>query len=80
MVGQMLDKLEEPGIADNTIMMYPTDNGMEAMTWPDGGTTPFAGEKNTQWEGGYRVPTWISWPGVIQPGTRVNNIVSHEDI
>jgi arylsulfatase len=80
MVGQILDKLEELGIADNTIVMYSTDNGAEVMTWPDGGTTPFAGEKNTQWEGGYRVPTLIRWPGVIEPGTRINEIASHEDM
>ena len=80
MVGEILDKLEELGIADNTIVMYSTDNGAEVMTWPDGGTTPFAGEKNTQWEGGYRVPTLIRWPGVIEPGTRINNIASHEDM
>ena len=80
MVGQILDKLEELGIADNTIVMYSTDNGAEVMTWPDGGTTPFAGEKNTQWEGGYRVPTVIRWPGVIEPGTRINEIGSHEDM
>ena len=80
MVGQILDKLDELGIADNTIVMYSTDNGAEVMTWPDGGTTPFAGEKNTQWEGGYRVPTVIRWPGVIEPGTRINEIGSHEDM
>ena len=80
MVGQILDKLDELGIADNTIVMYSTDNGAEVMTWPDGGTTPFAGEKNTQWEGGYRVPTLIRWPGVIEPGTRINDIGSHEDM
>jgi arylsulfatase A-like enzyme len=80
MVGEILDKLEELGIADNTIVMYSTDNGAEVMTWPDGGTTPFAGEKNTQWEGGYRVPTLIRWPGVIEPGTRINEVASHEDV
>ena len=80
MVGEILDKLDELGIADNTIVMYSTDNGAEVMTWPDGGTTPFAGEKNTQWEGGYRVPTLIRWPGVIEPGTRINDIASHEDM
>jgi arylsulfatase len=63
MVGQLLDKLDALGIADNTIVMYSTDNGAEVMTWPDGGTTPFRGEKNTNWEGGYRVPTAIRWPG-----------------
>ena len=56
MVGQLLAKLDELGIADNTIVMYTTDNGAEVMSWPDGGTTPFRGEKNTKWEGGYRVP------------------------
>jgi arylsulfatase len=80
MVGEILDKLDELDIADNTIVMYSTDNGAEVMTWPDGGTTPFAGEKNTQWEGGYRVPTLIRWPGVIEPGTRINQISSHEDM
>jgi arylsulfatase len=79
-VGQILDKLEELGIADNTIIMYSTDNGAEAMTWPDGGTLPFRGEKNTNWEGGYRVPCVISWPGVIEPGTIINEIGSHEDM
>jgi arylsulfatase len=80
MVGQLLDKLEELGIADNTIVMYSTDNGAETFTWPDGGTTMFKGEKNTQWEGGFRVPTAIRWPGMIEPGTVINEIVSHEDM
>ena len=80
MVGQLLDKLEELGIADNTIVMYSTDNGAETFTWPDGGTTMFKGEKNTQWEGGFRVPTAIRWPGTIEPGTVINEIVSHEDM
>jgi arylsulfatase len=78
-VGQLLEKLDELGIADNTIVMYSTDNGAECMTWPDGGTTPFRGEKNTNWEGGYRVPCAIRWPGVIPPGTVCNEIGSHED-
>ncbi len=56
MVGQLLAKLKELGVEDNTIVMYSTDNGAESFTWPDGGTTMFRGEKNTQWEGGYRVP------------------------
>ena len=56
MVGELLDKLDELGIDDNTIVMYSTDNGAEIFSWPDGGTTPFRGEKNTNWEGGYRVP------------------------
>ena len=65
-VGQLLDKLDELGIADNTIVMYSTDNGAEVMSWPDGGTTPFRGEKDTNWEGGWRVPCVIRWPGVHQ--------------
>ena len=79
-VGQLLAKLDELGIADNTIVMYSTDNGAETFTWPDGGTTMFRGEKNTQWEGGYRVPTLIRWPGVIEPGTVINDIAAHEDM
>ena len=80
MVGELLAKLEEHGIVDNTIVMYSTDNGAETFTWPDGGTTMFRGEKNTQWEGGYRVPTVIRWPGVIEPGTVINEIGAHEDM
>jgi arylsulfatase len=80
MVGQILDKLKELGLDENTIVMYSTDNGAEVFTWPDGGTTPFRGEKNTNWEGGYRVPCFIRWPGVITPGTIDNNIYSHEDM
>ena len=79
-VGQVLAKLKELGLDDNTIVMYSTDNGAEAFTWPDGGTTPFRGEKNTNWEGGYRVPTAIRWPGVIKPGTVFNDIFAHEDM
>jgi arylsulfatase len=79
-VGQVLAKLDELGLADNTIVMYSTDNGAETFTWPDGGTTMFRGEKNTNWEGGYRVPTMIRWPGVIKPGTVVNDIGAHEDM
>ena len=79
-VGQLLDKLKELGLEENTIVMYSTDNGAETFTWPDGGTTMFRGEKNTQWEGGFRVPTVIRWPGVIKPGTVVNDIVAHEDM
>ncbi len=80
MVGQLLDKLDELGIADNTIVMYSTDNGAESFSWPDGGTTMFRGEKNTQWEGGYRVPCAIRWPGVIPQGTLINDIGAHEDM
>ena len=65
---------------ENTIVMYSTDNGAEKFTWPDGGTSPFRGEKNTNWEGGYRVPTSIRWPGVIKPGTVLNDIFAHEDM
>jgi arylsulfatase A-like enzyme len=67
-VGQVLDKLKELGLEGNTIVMYSTDNGAEKFTWPDGGQSPFRGEKNTNWEGGYRVPAAIRWPGVIKPG------------
>jgi arylsulfatase len=79
-VGQVLAKLTELGLDQNTIVMYSTDNGAETMSWPDGGTTMFRGEKNTNWEGGYRVPTVIRWPGVIEPGTVVNEIAAHEDM
>jgi len=78
-VGQVLDALDELGLADDTIVMYSTDNGAEKFTWPDGGQSPFRGEKNTNWEGGYRVPTLVRWPGTIEPGSVVNEVVSHED-
>ena len=80
MVGQLLDKLKELGLDENTIVMYSTDNGAEKASWPDGGQSPFRGEKNTNWEGGYRVPTAIRWPGVIKPGTVLNDIFAHEDM
>ncbi|MDG2279932.1 MAG: sulfatase-like hydrolase/transferase [Flavicella sp.] len=79
-IGVVLDKLEELGIIDTTLIMYSTDNGAEKFTWPDGGTTPFKGEKGTTWEGGFRVPCAIRWPGVIKPGTVENGIFSHEDM
>jgi arylsulfatase A-like enzyme len=79
-VGQLLAKLDELGITDNTMVMYSTDNGAETFTWPDGGITPFHGEKGTTWEGGFRVPSLIRWPGVIKPGTIYNDIFSHEDM
>ena len=79
-VGQIMDKLKALGLDDNTIVMYSTDNGAECFSWPDGGTTPFRGEKNENWEGGYRVPCAIRWPGVIKPGTINNDIFSHEDM
>ena len=78
-VGKLLDKLDELGIADNTIVVFSTDNGAEIMSWPDGGTSPFKGEKGTTWEGGFRVPHLVRWPGKIEPGTVVNGIFSHED-
>lgn len=78
-VGQLLDKLDELGIADNTIVMYSTDNGAETFTWPDGGTTPFKSEKATTWEGGFRVPTMVRWPGKIKPGSVANDMIAHED-
>jgi len=79
-VGKLLDQLDKLGIADNTIVMYSTDNGAEVMSWPDGGTTPFRGEKDTNWERGWRVPCAIRWPGVIKPGTVSNEIYSHTDM
>jgi arylsulfatase A-like enzyme len=79
MVGKVLDKLDELGIADNTIVIYSTDNGAETFTWPDGGITPFHGEKGTTYEGGMRVPLAVRWPGTIQPGSVINEIISHED-
>lgn len=79
-VGEMLKALDDLGFADNTIVMYSTDNGAEKFTWPDGGQSPFRGEKNTNWEGGYRVPCAIRWPGVIKPGTVLNDIFAHEDM
>ena len=78
-VGQLLDKLDELGISDNTIVMYSTDNGAELMTWPDGGMIPFRGEKNTTWEGGFRIPMMVQWPGKIEPGQVSNEIISLED-
>jgi arylsulfatase A-like enzyme len=79
MVGVLLKKLDDLGIADNTVVVWSTDNGAEVFSWPDGGTTPFKGEKNTNWEGGYRVPCVMRWPGVIKPGTEINHVTSHED-
>jgi arylsulfatase len=78
-VGQLLSLLDDLGVANNTIVVYTTDNGAEAFTWPDGGSTPFKGEKATNWEGAFRVPTLIRWPGVIKPGTIVNDMCAHED-
>lgn len=79
-IGEMLNKLDELGIADDTIVMYSTDNGVHYNTWPDAGITPFRSEKNTNWEGGWRVPAFLRWPGKIPAGSVVNGIVSHQDI
>jgi arylsulfatase A-like enzyme len=78
-VGQLLKKLDDLGIAQNTIVVLTSDNGAEKFTWPDGGTEPFRGEKGTTWDGGFRVPCVARWPGVIKPNTIVNDIASHED-
>jgi arylsulfatase len=78
-VGELLKLLDELGIADNTFVMYSTDNGPHYNTWPDAGTTPFRSEKNSNWEGAYRVPTFVRYPGKIPAGVTLNGIVSHED-
>ena len=78
-VGKLLKKLDELGIADNTIVMYSTDNGPHMNSWPDAGMTPFRNEKNSNWEGAFRVPCMVRWPGVIKPGTVSNEIISHMD-
>ena len=79
-VGAILKKLEDLGVADNTIVVYTTDNGNELMMWPDGGYAPFRGEKGTTWEGGVRVPCLVKWPGKIPAGSVGNGIQSHEDL
>jgi arylsulfatase A-like enzyme len=78
-IGKMLKKLDELGIADNTIVMYSTDNGVHYNSWPDAGITPFRSEKNTNWEGGWRVPAFVRWPAKFKAGTVLNGIVSHQD-
>jgi arylsulfatase A-like enzyme len=78
-VGEILKKLDDLGIADNTIVLFTSDNGAEIFSWPDGGNHPFRGEKGTVFEGGFRVPMLAKWPGVIKPGTIVNEIMSSED-
>ncbi len=78
-VGELLKLLDDLGIADNTIVMYSTDNGPHYNTWPDAGTTPFRSEKNSNWEGAYRVPAFVRWPGHFPAGVTLNGIVSHED-
>jgi arylsulfatase len=79
-IGQMLDKLDELGVADNTFVMYSTDNGPENDTWPDGANTPFRSQKDTNWEGAWRVPSFIRWPGKIKAGTVLSDIVCHQDM
>jgi len=78
-IGKFLKLLDELGIADNTIVFYSTDNGPHYNTWPDAAATPFRGEKNTNWEGGWRVPAMVRWPGKIKPGTWSNGIMHHMD-
>ena len=78
-VGAVLDKLDELGLAENTIVIYSTDNGPHMNSWPDAGTTPFRSEKNTNWEGAFRVPEMIRWPGRIPAGVVSNEIVQHHD-
>ena len=78
-VGEMLDYLDELGIADDTFVMYSTDNGPHMNSWPDAGMTPFRSEKNTNWEGAFRVPLLVRWPGQIKPGSVANGIVQHHD-
>ena len=79
-IGMMLDKLDELGIADNTIIMYSTDNGPENDTWPDGANTPFRGQKDSNWEGAWRVPCFMRWPGKIKAGSVLNGIANHIDM
>jgi arylsulfatase len=76
MVGELLKQLDDLGVANNTIVVYSTDNGAEIALWPDGAMTPFRGEKGTTWEGGFRIPMMVRWPGVIKPGTECNEIIS----
>ena len=78
-IGRMLDLLDELEVADDTIVLYSTDNGVHMNTWPDAGMTPFRNEKNSNWEGAYRVPSLARWPGHIPAGTVLNGIVSHND-
>jgi arylsulfatase A-like enzyme len=78
-VGELLKLIDDLGLANDTIVQYSTDNGPHFNTWPDAGNTPFRGEKNSNWEGAFRVPCFIRWPGHFQAGVTLNGIVSHED-
>jgi len=78
-IGTLLEALDDMGIADNTIVVYTSDNGPHMNTWPDGAMTSFRSEKNTNWEGAFRVPCLVRWPGVIKPGTVTNELMSHND-
>jgi arylsulfatase len=79
MVGELLKLVDDLGIASDTIVFYSTDNGPHYNTWPDAGTTPFRSEKNSNWEGAYRVPAFVRWPGRFSAGTTLNGLVAHED-
>ncbi len=79
-IGQLLKKLDDLGLAQNTIVIFTSDNGPQVFTWPDGGTTPFKGEKSSSWEGGYRVPMLIRWPGVVPADSVSNGIQTHYDL
>lgn len=78
-VGQLLKKLDDLGIADNTIVIYTTDNGSQKATWPESGSSPFHGEKGSSFEGGHRVPLLVKWPGVLKPGSHSNTLIAHND-
>jgi arylsulfatase A-like enzyme len=78
-VGALLKQLDELGIADNTIVIHTTDNGPHYNEWPDGAITPFRGEKNSNWEGAYRVPASVRWPGHVPPHSITNGIGAHQD-
>ena len=79
LVGELLKKLDDLGVADNTIVLFTSDNGAEIASWPDGGNTPFRGEKGTTYEGGFRVPMLLRWPGTVKSGTIINEIMASED-
>ena len=79
MVGELLKLVDDLGIANDTIVFYSTDNGPHYNAWPDAGTTPFRSEKNSNWEGAYRVPAFVRWPGHFPAGKTLNGLVAHED-